>query len=97
MLHVDRLTPNRQQQQSGAQAGPQHPQAWVAFAQIGTFVLLAIVYSRFVWRLCWQGYGWEAVVLSPGFAWLLPLHVLALGAAWAVKSDKVPCLRAKDQ
>ena len=66
----------------------------MAWAQGLALLPLAFVYYKLVGRLCWQGYGWQAVVLSPGFAWLLPLHLGALGCVWAARSES-SCIRAK--
>ena len=70
------------------------PHAAACWAAGITLVPQLYLYYRIVGRLCWMGYGWEAVVLSPGFAWLMPLHLVLLACVWALRSDS-SCIRAK--
>ena len=47
----------------------------VVALQLTALAVLVWFWYRIVKRVCWQGFGMEAVLLSPGIMWLLPLHM----------------------
>ena len=61
----------------------------LTFGQCAAAAPLLMLHAAVAWRLCFASYGWPAVLLSPGFAWTLPL------LAWLLVARRRAVLAAR--